>query len=74
MMSHSEAGNASMLEIAQTQWNLSSNLVIPDGGLIDTASYFADLVSDVGDKKDEGFEGAPAHPQRAAFVLHVRRR
>lgn len=57
MMSHSANGNVSMLEIAQKQWNLSSNLVVPDGGLIDTASYFSDLVSEVGDKKDQGFQG-----------------
>lgn len=57
MMSWSANGNASMLEIAQKQWNLSSNLVIPDGNLIDRAKYFADLLAAVSKKKDEGFAG-----------------
>ena len=56
-MSWSVDGNVSMLEIAQKQWNLSSNLVIPDGSVIDKAKYFGDLLAAVGKKKDEGFAG-----------------
>jgi lysophospholipase len=57
MMSWSANGNVSMLEVSQKQWNLSSNLVIPDGSLVDRAKYFGDLVAEVGKKKDEGFNG-----------------
>lgn len=49
-------------DLAQNVWNLSSNLIIPDKGFLDTTSYFTDLISEVKGKRDLGFATAIVGP------------
>jgi hypothetical protein len=48
--------NKTIPDLIADHWNLSSNLVIPDNGLVDNVAYFTDMLNQVKSKKDAGFE------------------
>ena len=48
--------NTSIPDLVENHWNLSSNLIIPDGGVVDRVAYFTDMLSEVKSKRDVGYE------------------